>query len=117
MTAKIARETWIKFGYAAFLIAAVAYGLFRFNAQLQEASTDEAVRNQLRNLHAVARDYSARHGNQATVQVSELDQAALYNAGIRPPLNGVFPVTVILGAPLKVTGIDGRRTVVFDPAR
>jgi hypothetical protein len=117
MTPKITRETWVKFGYLAFLIVGAIYGLFRFKVMLQEGFTDDGVQNQLRNLYAIASDYSAKHGNQAIMRVNELDPTALYNAGLRPPLNGVFPSSITLGTPLKVTGVDGRRTVVFNPTK
>lgn len=115
MIAGITRVTTVKIGMVVFILVVILFGLLRFNNYLREVSMDEAVRNQLRNLYAAAREYSAQHGKIATVQVSELDQTALYTAGIRPPLNGVFPATVILGAPLTVTGVDGERTVIYQP--
>lgn len=117
MAAKMTPESRVKWAYAGFIVVAVVFGLFRLNTKLHHALTDEAVRNQLRNLHAIARDYSASHGNQVTVQVSALDASTLYNAGIRPPLNGVFPSAITLGTPSMATGVDGNRTVVYDPTK
>jgi hypothetical protein len=117
MAVKFSPAARVRTAYAAVLLLAVGYCFHRFRTSLVEGVVDDSVRNQLRNLHAIAADYSAHRGNPPTVWVSDLDPIVLHHAGIRPPLNGRFPDTVTIGAPLQATEVDGRRTVVFEPGR
>lgn len=117
VSARISLPSWIKVGCAVLILIAVGYGLSHFNTKLHEASVDDGVQNTLRNLHSLAREYSAQHGNPLVVTVTSLDPKALYHAGYRPPFNGVYPATITLDAPLMVTGVDGKRTVVFVPKK
>ena len=82
-----------------------------------QTTEGDAVHNALRNLHALAADYSKAHGNPPVVRVSSLDYGELYRAGIRPFRQAVYPSAVTLGQPLRATTAEGLRTVVFNPSK
>lgn len=108
---------WIKIEFTLLLLVVACFGAYRFYDKLEQASADDAVKNSLRNLYALAGEYSRDHGNQAVVEVSSLDPRKLEFAGVRPFRRTVYPTKVVLGQPLTATSADGERTLVLEPGK
>ncbi len=96
------------------IAVATTWGMVVAHQRMKAHGQDQIVECAIRQLSAAADQYFLENGG-STVALSNLVGPAKYIHGMETVANETYPAYYTQGAPIRVTGVAGLRTITYVP--